>query len=171
MDKRKPKRSARLLLLLAFAAMLASISASIITYGNSGDDFARPDLIPTIEQISEQYGVSPELIEAMIETESRGISTVSNGTCYGLMQVSTRWHTDRAARLGVDIRNDYGNILTGVDYLMELAEDSDDLYYVLGQYNGQSDAQEGKRNDYADKILARATELEYLHGKRDYEYR
>ena len=171
MDKRKTKRAVRLLFLIAFAAVIAAISGSIITYGKSGDDFVRPDLVPMIEEISGYYGVSPEIIEAMIETESAGISDISNGTCYGLMQVSTRWHADRAAELGVDITTDYGNILTGTDYLMEIAEDSDDLYYVLATYNGQSDAAEGKRNEYADKILSRAAELEYIHGKRDYEYR
>ena len=87
------------------------------------------------------------------------------------MQVSTRWHADRAARLGVDIHTDYGNILTGTDYLMELAEESDDLFYVLATYNGQSDAAEGKSNGYANKILTRAEELERVHGKRDYESR
>lgn len=151
--------------------MIASLSASIIIYGKSGDDFVRPDLVPMIEEISGSYGVSPELIEAMIEIESDGRSDISNEDCYGLMQVSTRWHADRAARLGVDITTDYGNIITGIDYLMELAADNEDLFYVLATYNGQSDAAEGKRNDYADKIIERACELEYIHGKRDYEYR
>ena len=151
--------------------MLGSISASIIAYGEDGAEFVRPDLIPTIEEIGGAYGVSPELIEAMIETESQGISSVSNGSCIGLMQVLTRWHRDRAARLGVDMHTDYGNIMTGVDYLMELASESDDLYYVLGTYNGQSTAREGVHNDYADKILARAEELERVHGKRNYESR
>lgn len=158
-------------MLILFAVIVASLSASIMTYGAETGDFVRPDLIPTVEEISEIYGVSPELIEAMIETESGGISTVRCGSCIGLMQVSTRWHRDRAARLGVDMTTDYGNILTGVDYLMELAEENDDLFYVLATYNGQSDAAEGKRNDYADKILSRAGELKYIHGKRDYEYR
>ena len=170
MNKRRLRKSARLILLITFAAIIAAISASIMTYGASMQEFARPDLIPTIEDISEVYGVSPELIEAMIETESQGISSVSNGSCIGLMQVSTRWHSDRAARLGVDLHTDYGNILAGTDYLMELAEDSDDLLYVLATYNGQSDAAEGKENEYARKILSRAEELERVHGKRDYEY-
>ena len=163
------KKMRRLIILIIFALLLAGISGSIITYGSCGNEFVRPDLIPTIESIAAQYGVSPELIEAMIETESQGISSVSNGSCIGLMQVSTRWHADRAQRLGVDLHTDEGNIAAGVDYLMELAEESDDLYYVLATYNGQSDAAEGKANGYADKILERAEELEYVHGKRAYE--
>ena len=147
--------------------LLASISR--LTLASDDREFVRPDLIPTIEKIGGEYGVSPELIEAMIETESRGLSHVSNGSCIGLMQVSTRWHADRAARLGVDMTTDAGNIRTGVDYLMEIAEDSDDLYYVLATYNGQSDAAEGKVNGYAQTIMDRAYELEMVHGKHQYE--
>lgn len=134
-------------------------------------EFVRPDLIPTIEEIGGAYGVSPELIEAMIETESQGISTVRNGSCIGLMQVSTRWHRDRANRLGVDMTTDYGNILTGVDYLMEMVAEEEDLFYVLAKYNGQSTASPGRSSGYAETILSRAEELETVHGKRTYEIR
>ena len=151
-------------------ALIVSISASTLTCGaDDGKEFARPDLIPYIEQVAGDYGVSPELIEAMIETESRGISSVSNGSCIGLMQVSTRWHGDRAARLGVDLHTDEGNILCGTDYLMEMAAEEEDLYYVLAKYNGQQDAAPGRANGYATEILNRAEELEVVHGKRQYE--
>ncbi len=159
----------RLILLVIGALIFGLISASITTYGASGSECARPDLIPYIEQVGEQYGISPALIEATIETESQGISTVSHGPCIGLMQVSTRWHADRAKRLGVDLHTDEGNILAGVDYLMELAEEDEDLYWVLATYNGQSGASPGKSSEYAEKILKRAEELEYVHGKRSYE--
>jgi soluble lytic murein transglycosylase-like protein len=152
------------------AGVLILISLLTLTCGATDErEFARPDLIPYIEDVSAEYGVSPELIEAMIETESRGISSASNGSCIGLMQVSTRWHRDRAARLGVDIRTDEGNIKTGVDFLMELAAEDEDLYYVLARYNGQKNAAPGKINGYATEILNRANELEIVHGKRKYE--
>ena len=150
--------------------LIITLSTSSMTCGATDEaEFVRPDLIPTIEEISADYGVSPELIEAMIETESQGISTVSNGSCYGLMQVSTRWHRDRAKKLGVEITSDYGNILCGVDFLMELAADEEDLYYVLATYNGQSSAAPGKENGYATGILSRAYELETIHGKHKYQ--
>ena len=158
-------------MLFVFAAMVGAISASIIAYGEDVNEFVRPDLIPAIEKISKDYCVSPELIEAMIETESGGQSTVRNGSCIGLMQVSTRWHRDRAAVLGVDMTTDEGNIRTGVDYLMELAGENEDLLYVLAEYNGQSNAAPGRSSKYAEKILRRAEELEYVHGKRAYEHR
>ena len=163
------RKKKRLILIIVFAALVASISASIITYGKDAEEFARPDLIPYIEEVSSEYGVSPELIEAMIETESGGISSARCGTCIGLMQVSTKWHRDRAARLGVDMTADKGNIRTGVDYLMEIAAEEEDLFYVLAEYNGQSNASPGRSSEYAEKILRRAEELEYVHGKRAYE--
>lgn len=159
--------------LMAALALIVALNASTLTCGATDErEFVRPDLIPYIEEVAAEYCVSPELIEAMIETESGGLSHVSNGSCIGLMQVSTRWHRDRAQRLGADLHTDQGNIMVGTDYLMELASDDDgegDLYYVLATYNGQSDAAPGKVSGYATEILNRADELEVIHGKRTYE--
>lgn len=150
--------------------MLVMTSLSTLTCGAADErEFARPDLIPYIEQVAAEYCMSPELIEAMIETESRGISTVRNGSCRGLMQVSTKWHADRAARLHADILTDEGNILVACDYINDLRTEDEDLFCVLAKYNGQSDAATGKANGYATEILNRADELEVVHGKRQYE--
>lgn len=153
----------------AAVVLIISLSASLTCGATDEREFVRPDLIPTIESISAEYGVSSELIEAIIETESMGRSDVSNGSCVGLMQVSTRYHSERAKNLGVDLYSDAGNIRTGVDLLIELSEDDDDLYYVLARYNGQRGAAPGKANSYATKILDRAYELETVHGKHQYE--
>lgn len=123
-----------------------------------------------IEEISEQYNVCPELIMAIVETESSGKPDAKNGDCKGLMQVSERWHKDRMERLGVtDLYDPYSNILVGVDYFMELAERYEDLPLVLMIYNGSSDAFERSEScnytDYANKIMNRSIELERLHGK------
>ena len=80
--------------------------------------------------ICERYpDVSPEMVHSVIWHESRydASSKNSNGTCVGLMQISVKWHKQRAEKLGVtDLFDPYGNILVGVDYL-------NDLY----QYNGK----------------------------------
>lgn len=169
MKKLKIKKG--LIALLSILGILIAATRLSISVSGNEREFVRPDLIPMIEQISDLYGISPELVEAVIEEESRGDSSAHNGSCTGLMQVSNKWHTSRSKSLGVDINTDYGNIMTGVDYLMELAGESDDLFLVLGTYNGQSDARGGVENDYAKRILSRANELEYVHGKRDYEYK
>ena len=122
------------------------------------------------EKIGEMYCVCPELLMAMIETESSGNPNATNGTCKGLMQVSEKWHRDRMERLGVkDIYDPYGNILVATDYLMELAEKYEDIGLVLDVYNGNSKAMQNAENgilsEYAAKILYRTEMLERIHWK------
>ena len=121
-------------------------------------------------EVGELYGVCPELLMAMIESESGGNPNAENGSCKGLMQVSERWHKDRMEKLGVaDIYDEYGNILVATDYLMELADEYEDIGYVLDTYNGNSKADYNYENGilsyYAEKILERSAELERIHGK------
>ena len=117
-----------------------------------------------------QYDICPELLMAIIEIESSGNSKAENGGCYGLMQVSKRWHDGRMKRFWVkDIFDEQGNILVGTDYLAELIEEHEDIYLSLMIYHGESDAIEkwkrGEQSEYAEKILERSYELERLHGK------
>lgn len=134
------------------------------------DTWICDEYVSYIEEISAEYGVCPELIMAIIEHESSGQTNVSNGNCKGLMQIYERYHKDRMQRLGVtDIYDPYGNILVGTDYLMELAEEYEDLATVLMIYNGSSNAvsrgEAGNYTEYAKSIMERSAELERLHGK------
>ena len=128
-------------------------------------------LIEYTEEIGQQYGICPELLQAIAERESSLRIYATNGTCKGLMQISEKWHRDRMERLGVtDIYDAYGNILLAADYLAELAEESDDLYYVLMRYNMKKSTAKklyevGQYTDYAVGIVERSAELERLHGK------
>lgn len=122
------------------------------------------------EEIGEQYGICPELLMAIAETESSGRAVATRGDCKGLMQVSERWHKDRMKRLGVtDIYDEYGNILVATDYLLELFKEEEDVSIVLAKYNGDSRADEmaerGEISEYAGRILTRSAELERAHGK------
>lgn len=130
------------------------------------------ELIEITEEIGNQYHVSPEMLQAMAERESRLYITAVNGNCTGLMQVSSYWHKDRAERLGVtDLYEPRGNILVATDYLAELFSTyGEDIYLVLMVYNmGDDKAKElyyaGTVSKYAKTITARAAELEELHGK------
>lgn len=121
-------------------------------------------------EYGEEYNISPELLMAMIETESSGKPDAENGGCKGLMQIFTKYHKDRMGRLGVsDIFDERGNILVGTDYLAELCEKYEDMYLCLCIYHGESDAIEkwenGETSEYAETILERSYELEKLHGK------
>lgn len=122
------------------------------------------------EEIGDMYSISPELLEAIIEAESRGIATADNGTCKGLMQIAVKWHGDRMVKLGVtDIYDEYSNILVGADYLSELREIGDgDIIYALLRYSLKTDTAnrlyaEGKTTPYVRDVLARAAELEEEH--------
>lgn len=122
------------------------------------------------EQIGSQYNICPELLMAVIETESSGQAYATNGNCIGLMQVSSRYHGGRMQKLGVsNLYEEYDNILTAADYLAELFQKYKEPSLVLDMYNGNSKAmynyENGILSTYADKILTRASELEQLHGK------
>ncbi len=123
-----------------------------------------------IEIVGEEYGICPELIEAVIEQESSWHPDAVNGACIGLMQINPAYHADRMERLGVeDLLDPYDNILVGTDFLAELAREYGDLYAVLMYYNagydGLRDWRAGKYSDYAIAVSERAAELERAHGK------
>ena len=125
------------------------------------------------EEVGELYSISPELLQAIIEHESRGDATATNADCQGLMQVSIKWHKGRMEKLGVkSLYDPYGNVLTGADYLAELCErGSGDIVYGLLFYSLKADTakryyEQGIVTQYVKDVLARAAELEELHGKK-----
>lgn len=91
-----------------------------------------------VYKICEDYEVDPELVRAIIWTESnyRADATNGAGTCFGLMQINKNAHKNRMTRLGVsDLSDPRGNILVGVDLLSQLFSERDDLNWVLSAYN------------------------------------
>ena len=130
----------------------------------------RADLEAYIERVCEPYNICPELVEAMIERESRWNPKAQNGDCMGLMQISERWHKGRMMTLGAkDLKDPFDNIDVGVDYLRELFGRYEDPGMVLMVYNGDSRAKDlqatGNLSEYAEWILTRSAELEREHGK------
>ena len=128
------------------------------------------NVIRYTEEIGAEYGICPELLQAIVFYESSNNPNARNGKCVGYMQISEKWHGDRMDRLGVKSLTDgYGNILVGADYLAELAGKYEDIPLALMKYNGDADAEQlyaaGEMSDYAKKILDLSTELERLHGK------
>lgn len=136
----------------------------------SADTFIPAEYQTYCEEIGNQYGICPELLEAIMESESSGNPNAENGNCKGLMQINLKYHGDRMQELGVaNIYDSRGNILLAADYLVELFEEYGDVGTVLMVYNGSEDAiargQQGDYTDYASKIMKRSEELERLHGK------
>lgn len=83
--------------------------------------------------------LDPIVIQAIIYNESRYTPDAINdrsGTM-GLMQISPKWHTQRAANLGVtDLLNPYGNILVGCDILAEVTRQTGSFTYALDVFAG-----------------------------------
>lgn len=133
------------------------------------EDTVNQTVIEITAKVAEKYPICPELIQAVVFYESSNRMSARNGKCVGYMQVSEKWHFDRADRLGVSIHDGYGNILTGTDYLYELCVEYGDVALALMVYNGTSDAvklaESGIITDYARKILELSEKLERLHGK------
>lgn len=150
------------------AAMLLGTTETVTAQDR--DTYISVDAKAACVKYGTEYGICPELLMAMIETESSGNQYAVNGTCTGLLQVSARWHQDRMERLGVtDLFDVNGNVKVAADYLVELAERYGDLPVVLMKYNGDSRAElhyeTGFVSEYAEKIMTRSAELERLHGK------
>ena len=157
-------------ILTVFFPILMAVQFPMTVTSQEADTWLSEDVQSYCEEIGEEYGICPEFLEAIIETESSGQADAENGGCKGLMQISEKWHRDRMKRLGVtDIYDTYGNILVGTDYLAELFEEYGEASLVLDLYHGDSRAQNNYENgillEYAAKILERSAELEILHGK------
>lgn len=125
------------------------------------------------EHYGEKYGICPEVIEAMIWTESRCIPSAQSAdkSCKGLMQIKPSCHQERMEKLKA--RNVFGipeNIRIGTDYLAELAAGEPDIAVALARYNGQNEekirkTREGQYSGYVKQILQIAEALEEAHGK------
>lgn len=117
-----------------------------------------------IEDICSVYDMDSYFVKSIVQQESEYKPDAENGDCKGLMQVSKRWHKDRAERLGItDFFDPRSNILLGVDYLSELFKEYKDPKLVLMLYSmNNNDAlrlyRSGHISKYARDVLARAEE-------------
>lgn len=156
---------------LAALVCAAAMSLSITVCAQTNVDVSPPPEVEIVcDKIGEQYGISPELLEAICYNESRYTPDALNDTCKGIMQINEPYHTDRIKRLGVtDIYDLESNVLLGADYLAELFEAYEDVQIVLGLYHGESkavrNAKDGKPSKYVRTILSKVEELERLHDK------
>lgn len=85
-----------------------------------------------IEQKSSEYGVNPDLVRAVMKTESNGrVDAVSPAGAVGLMQLMPK----TAQSLGVDPRDPVQNIDGGIRYLKEMNGRFGTLEHTLAAYN------------------------------------
>lgn len=161
----------RNIIFAVIAFVITFAMCSMAAYCVAADTYIKDEYQEYCIEIGEKCGICPELLMAMVESESSGNASATNGECKGLMQVAEKWHKDRMEKLGVaDIYDPYGNLFVAADYLLELFEKYEDVGMVLMVYNGDSGAQaycngSGQLSTYAQKILARSEMLERIHGK------
>lgn len=121
----------------------------------------------TIFAECEKYGISPAIVVAMIERESRYKEDVvgDSGRSFGLMQIQERWHKQRMVALDCDdLLDPIQNVKVGIDYLAELQEKNGNIFWMLHGYNGgiayaNKQAKNGNISNYAADVIARAYEL------------
>ena len=148
---------------------LEAVAADIV---QAADDVRSPGIevpeyiIRITEEVGQAYSISSYLLQAIAWRESRFNPDAVNaaGTCFGLMQVATKWHWNRLEP-GEDIMDPAVNIRVAAEYLVELFERYEDTALVLMLYNGDSRASDYaagrcKASGYATEIMEMAEELE-----------
>ena len=168
-----------LVIIMMGGVLIFGLSVQVIraeaAASNQLDDGIPKEIRQYCEEIGDNYGICPELLEAIAWHESRFIPTVTNKNCYGLMQINVKIHKDRIEKLNYtseDMLTSKPNIEVAADYLSELYEDyGDENPIVLSLYSGAGwDAVEkykeyGFITDYVNDILTRSAKYERLHGK------
>lgn len=160
-------------LLLAITAVIFGVVYSETLNAEDNDTFIDEEYIQICEDVGAEYHIAPELLEAIIETESAGQPDANNGTCVGLCQINAGVHVVRMQKLGLhDMYNPRTNITLAADILNECKQQyGDDLMMTLMIYNGTAHsvmkAEAGHFSDYAIKVSKRAEELERVHGKKN----
>lgn len=115
---------------------------------------------------SENNGIDPAIVMAMIDRESRynADNMGDNGNSYGLMQIQPRWHSKRMERLGCnDLLDPYQNVTVGIDYLCELLNRYGDVAKALVAYNQGS--YKGTVTEYAKAVLDGAERIGDVYVK------
>lgn len=152
-----------LCMMIAAVFLLAPMSAHAEVL--KGDTYVNNDIKYQCFKYGKEYHISPQLLMALIETESSGRQSAVNDTCYGICQInSSVWG---------DNYNTYEKqVEQSCKILTEHLEQEEDISYALMAYNGDKRAKKlfnsYKMSDYADKVLSRTFEIEEAQGLHDY---
>lgn len=112
-----------------------------------------PELQNSVMELADQYGLSYELVLAVIMTESSGrTDTVGDGgDSVGLMQIQPKWYGELIAKTGLSVDKPAENVELGILILRGFMEENDgSLDKALKQYNsGNPDFPD---NGYIEKV-------------------
>lgn len=102
------------------------------------------------KSIGEEFGIQPELLEAIIEQESQGQMSAKNGSCYGICQINGSVH-------GYGYDTEEKQIRKACEILLYYDCEVDE---ALSHYNGQKNY---RYEGYVEEVLTRSHELELIH--------
>jgi len=125
---------------------------SLPVKAGSNDTWIPQSQIDLCESLGAEYGICPELLEALIERESSGKMEATNGSCYGICQIN-------GAVWGYEYDTEEKQIRKACEMLLGYECEVDE---ALARYQGQRNP---KYEGYVEKVLTRSHELEVIHGK------
>jgi soluble lytic murein transglycosylase-like protein len=140
---------------------------------DADDTYISEEIQNACIEIGNKNGYCPELLMAIIESESSGQQYAENGSCKGLMQINMS-NSDVVEYMESQGYTDIYDIRTNIEmgcYVLDQKREifDDDIYAVLMSYNGSKNVGERIDNedytDYAVRIVERSWELERIHGK------
>lgn len=111
------------------------------------------------QELGEQFGVEPEIIQAIVEVESDYCSTVHGRNGWGLMQIIPSCHESRLNKYGYskeDLLDAYKNMVIGTDCFAEIFSRHPDIEYALVCYNkgeGGAAAYGRRTSAYSDAVM------------------
>ena len=123
---------------------------SLPVKAGSNDTWIPQSQIDLCESLGAEYGICPELLEALIERESSGKMEATNGSCYGICQIN-------GAVWGYEYDTEEKQIRKACEMLLGYECEVDE---ALARYQGQRNPH---YDGYVEKILTRSHELEVLH--------
>lgn len=132
------------------------------------------ETLQIIEEYAEEYGICPELLEAICYCESGGKQyEKSSAGCVGLFQIMVKY-SDYTEEELYDKRINCQECCEELMHDIEILE-TEDLDVILTAYNTGAYSKATKNalngsggNSYAKKVMRMSEMLEEIHGKYDY---
>ena len=175
-NRRRKEIRRKVHLFIVSVAGLIAVTIMILAWTDAaaaeGDTYIKLEYVEYCEEIGQQYGIAPELLEALIEVESSGRADVRSSTGdIGLCQINLKYSKYTEQQL-LDPKT---NIKASAEILTDLFNKYDMeglMAYNLGEYSEtfREHLENGTLTDYADRIIKRSDYLQELHGREQYEY-
>lgn len=156
--------------MIAVLAALNTISfGACRVAANNSDTYIDKQYVRYCEEIGNEYSICPEILEALIETESGGNPTAtSNAGAVGLCQIIPKYSKYTEAELYQPKTSIKACAELLVDYCEEYGDmDISLVAYNCGEYSKtfKNALNTGNMTRYSNKIMKRAYVLEDIHGK------